>query len=527
MSSPKDACTAGTGLRALNSSRSSRTNAPETRLQPSLRTRLHDFPWRVVLVTLLLPLSLVPIVILSAIAEMASQNYIRGRSCYPNGLWKEAAGATWRIMDSTYFFTPNLSFGNMTFTQVKVTDIAWDLLVGRGGQMGLAWVNWVVLNEWLVFHLERWSTSYKMYSTFALQTTSWTMLGVAAKEFLCFGEKSWARLFRWLAMASILISTLYVLAFPTLMAAMTGYITTYVPYVEDSNHDLIEWSNVDEIVRTVVHGGTAIGFEQDSFFVTVKDAELVQTIDHCEYHRRLHSYLACLTACLVIAEHATANNTDIYTWSSWPRPIEKLGNDDSETRSKVFRIDSGANWEFERTTQTLNSTLTIEVPASTGKPLRDLVAPQEQYYSIGGRYGESYASSWIRSHSSCKPSETYQWGFSYIFLFMVSIFNFLWSFIMIAMWLDTRRGSRMYKSGRRPGLLRSVLDLAAAVREELGPEAEVLGERELRWRLTVRGGMLEVPKGELRVRRVRSDDEGGLEVRERSRTGKFTRGSTF
>ncbi|KAF2628365.1 hypothetical protein BU25DRAFT_457697 [Macroventuria anomochaeta] len=70
---------------------------------------------------------------------MASQNYIRERSCYPNRLCKEAAGATLRIMDSTYFFTPNPSFENTTFTQVKVIDIAWYLIVG-GGQMGLAWL---------------------------------------------------------------------------------------------------------------------------------------------------------------------------------------------------------------------------------------------------------------------------------------------------------------------------------------------------------------------------------------------------
>lgn len=190
MSIRKDEFTTGIAPLDRNTRRTSSTSAPEVQRSTSLRSKLNDFPWRIFLITLLLPLSLTPIIILSAIAEMASQNYIRGQSCYPNGLWKEAAGATWRIMDSTFFFTPNLNFGNMTFTQVKVIDIAWDLLIGRGGQMGLVWVNWVVFNEWLVFHLERWKTSYKMYSTITLQTTSWTMLGVAAKEFLFFGERS-------------------------------------------------------------------------------------------------------------------------------------------------------------------------------------------------------------------------------------------------------------------------------------------------------------------------------------------------
>lgn len=85
----------------------------------------------------------------------------------------------------------------------------------------------------------------------------------------------------------------------------------------------------------------------------------------------------------------------------------------------------------------------------------------------------------------------------------------------------------MYKSGRRPGLLRSVLDLAAAVREELGPDADVLEEEELRERLNASGSMLEVPKGELRIRRIGNEDDDGLGKGQRSWTGNLTRGSTF
>jgi hypothetical protein len=51
-------------------------------------------------------------------------------------------------MDSSYFFMPNLSFGGMTFTQVKVIDIAWDLYVGHGGQMLLAWMNLSSVTAW-------------------------------------------------------------------------------------------------------------------------------------------------------------------------------------------------------------------------------------------------------------------------------------------------------------------------------------------------------------------------------------------
>lgn len=264
---------------------------PELQHTGFLRSKLHGFPWRIFFITSLLPLSLAPIVLLSSIAETASQNYIRGRACYPNGLWKEAAGATWRIMDSTYFFTPNLSFGNMTFTQVKVIDIAWDLFIGRGGQMALAWVNWRVFNEWIVYHAERWRTGYKMYTAVALQTTSWTMMGVAAKEFFCFWERSWGRFFRWLAMFCMFISTLYVLAFPTLMAAMTGYITTYEPYLEDYERNLIEWEKVDQLMG-IVHDAKRLGLGYiDPLLVIENDKEVYQAWSDCKSQ---HS--ACLSA---------------------------------------------------------------------------------------------------------------------------------------------------------------------------------------------------------------------------------------
>ncbi|XPS79015.1 hypothetical protein M3J07_011022 [Ascochyta lentis] len=436
---------------------------------------------------------------------MASQNYIRGRSCYPNGLWKEATGATWRIMDSTYFFTPNLSFGNMTFTQVKVIDIAWDLIIGRGGQMCLAWVNWRVFNEWLVYHLERYRTSYKMFASVTLQTTSLTTLGVLAKEFLCFGEKSWRRFFRWLAMFCMLISTLYVLAFPTLMAAMTGYITTYEPYVEDYNHNLVEWKKVDEIVG-FISGADGIGFDETHIWVTSQDEKLLHAVD------------------AFISKYTNANNTQTYE-NTVVDKTQKYNTPGQKSNVTIFQAGAGTNWEFENVVTTVrNSNVSITTYLSTGKPFGDTIAPLEQYYSITGRYGDQYNSTYIKNHSSCKPSESYQWGFSYIFLFMVSIFNFLWSVIMFCMWLDTRRGSRMYKNGRRPGLLRSVLDLSAAIREDLGAEADDLEEEDLRRKLVRSGGALMVPKEELRVRRA---ETGELGTRKRSWKSEFIRGSTF
>lgn len=166
-------------------------------------------------------------------------------------------------------------------------------------------------------------------------------------------------------------------------------------------------------------------------------------------------------------------------------------------------------WDFEEQTS-------IEIPPA---------AEQYKYaFAFKQRGNDLYNATYLIEHGSCKPSEEYQWGFSYIFLFMVSIFNFIWTSIMVGMWLDIRRGSRMYKSGRRPGLLRSIMDYSAAIREELGAETEYLDEEELRKRIRDSGGALVVPKTELRVTRADTSEQGG---RKRSWKRSLTKGSTF
>lgn len=95
---------------------------------------------------------------------------------------------------------------------------------------------------------------------------------------------------------------------------------------------------------------------------------------------------------------------------------------------------------------------------------------------------------------------------------------------MVGMWMDTRRGSRVYKSGRRPGLLRSIVEYATAVREEIGEGVEDLEEEELKEKLRSSAGRLVVPKAELRVRRVHTGQEG---LRRRGWKRRLTRGSTF
>jgi hypothetical protein len=54
-------------------------------------------------------------------------------------------------------------------------------------------------------------------------------------------------------------------------------------------------------------------------------------------------------------------------------------------------------------------------------------------YAFGSRQLDMYNVTYLLEHGSCKPSEIYQCAFSYIFLFMVSVFNFVWTCIVVGM----------------------------------------------------------------------------------------------
>ncbi|CAI6332361.1 unnamed protein product [Periconia digitata] len=479
-------------------------NRPNTTF--STRTTIETFrsiSWHLFAVVMSLPIALSPIIILATVAEEASVNYILGRSCYPNGLWKEAEGATWRIMDSSYFFTPNLYFGAMTFSQVKVIDIAWDLVVGRGGQMLLAYANYRVFNEWLLYHLELHLTSYKLYTAVAFQTTTMATLGVLAKEFLSFGKGTWRRFFRWLAMLCMLISTLYVLAFPTLMAAMTGYISTYRAYVEDHENNLIDFDKVRRVDYIISNGSRISAEYQKDLVVTEYDKDLLRDVE------------AYLKEFVADDDWKAPQITDV--------PIEP-GFHEYLVQNRTSKF---GNKDLAEPTLSIIVTYRGLPPKTVSEGL------VEMYYTLSdsnilesGRQGDYYSALDVLKRGSCKPTETYQWGFSYIFMFMVSIFNFVWSCIMAGMWWDTTRGSRMYKAGRRPGLLRSIMDISAAIREELGSQVEDMGEDEIRIALRESEGRLVVPERELRVGRVDGHEptEG---IRKRSWKVKITKGSTF
>ena len=109
---------------------------------------------------------------------------------------------------------------HLTFTEAKAIDVLWQLFVGAGGRLWLAWVSYKVFMDSLTRLTEQAPISYNLYASLAFSTTSLWTTCIALKGLLF--SKGWrTKVFlSWFAM-----STIYVLGFPTLMSATAGYVS--------------------------------------------------------------------------------------------------------------------------------------------------------------------------------------------------------------------------------------------------------------------------------------------------------------
>lgn len=79
---------------------------------------------------------------------------------------------------------------------------------------------------------------------------------------------------------------------------------------------------------------------------------------------------------------------------------------------------------------------------------------------------------WIEQagHSSCLPSDTYQWGFSSLMLFTFSIITIMFACVMAALHWNTEWHSRASHYKQHISIYRDALDLSSELRLQLGDE---------------------------------------------------------
>ncbi|KAL0257633.1 hypothetical protein SLS55_006796 [Diplodia seriata] len=126
--------------------------------------------------------------------------------------------------DPRTIFAISLGFGSLDFAVAKGIDIAFDLIVGRGGQLLFGLIAYPVFTDVLLYSMETQSATYAYYAAVAFDTVSVSTMTQISKD-LCQRPKANRNLRIILVTTGLLLTSLYIVSFPTLASAATGYTT--------------------------------------------------------------------------------------------------------------------------------------------------------------------------------------------------------------------------------------------------------------------------------------------------------------
>ncbi|KAI1734665.1 hypothetical protein F4680DRAFT_453690 [Xylaria scruposa] len=173
-------------------------------------------------------------------------------------------GDIWTISD---FFQVTIAIGYLTFTQAKVVDISWDLVVGRGGQAILSFITWKVFADYAAVSMTSQPITFATYRTLFAETGP----SFSSTTRLVYDFIRYRGLASKLASALTIYSMILALVLPTLASAATGYVPVNEAFIRDYNDNLVEFSRLLQFYNYT----TGMGYwEYFNRTYTIDDIEL-------------------------------------------------------------------------------------------------------------------------------------------------------------------------------------------------------------------------------------------------------------
>ena len=157
--------------------------------------------------------------------------------CDPNGQFWVADGvndsgyprAFW---PSKYALSVSLSIADMQFSTAKTLDILWDLAIGRGSQAVGAMVVYYVFRKAILIRGEQEVVPLGTVISVQYETTSVPAL-VSYSKAAAWLPRRFRPSWPMLTLASLISSSIYVLALPTWLSAMTAYQSINNPMIRN------------------------------------------------------------------------------------------------------------------------------------------------------------------------------------------------------------------------------------------------------------------------------------------------------
>lgn len=173
----------------------------------------------------------------------------------------------------------------LSFAKAKLIDVVWDLVIGQGGRLLLAWISYHVFMDGLTRLMETSAVSYRLYASIVFETSSLTSTWCALKAvFTAHGWRGRAFL-AWFGLA-----TLYVLAYPTLMSAATGYLNPSEIRYRVQNDILISPDSNDLTYCIQIHNAPLIGLPDGCMIMGPSDNQLLESYHEDRFEKLRSNY---------------------------------------------------------------------------------------------------------------------------------------------------------------------------------------------------------------------------------------------
>ncbi|KAI2464921.1 hypothetical protein F4781DRAFT_50200 [Annulohypoxylon bovei var. microspora] len=374
-------------------------------------------------------------------------------ACQPDGSFSPYA-ESYNAWDwsSSGFFEITLVFGTLSFTVAKVIDICWDVIIGRVGQATLAMFSWHVFSQYTTTSMDKSPVTYRTFWVIFLhkEPTFFSIINLM-RDFI-----SYRRLHSVVAMLFMIVTMAFILIFPTLASAMTGYTPVNKAFIQGKSGNLIPFSDF-KAVAYVVHDGDRINLTSDAYITRSLNPYYADPIiwggnGWVSYHGCTSGGCDLLSS---VSDYVSSygfygtNNTKSIWQGTKKLPAPTLN-------ISAYYIPPGDlfgnGW----------------IDTSSGqKPFQN--ETNLTYVASNRTYDLSY----ISSNGSCQPVlNEYQWGFSFAQLFILSILLSIWTFGISTMWLRAHFKLPLRGHPETPRGWKAVTLLADNMNMEL-PEADI------------------------------------------------------
>ncbi|SMR52928.1 unnamed protein product [Zymoseptoria tritici ST99CH_1E4] len=365
--------------------------------------------------------------------------------------------------DPRLFLSITLAFGNLNFPQAKAIDVCWDFAIGRGGQALVAILVYPTMRKSLLTLLEKRPLRMPLVTSLTFEHFSVWSWWALAKEMI----HSWS----WRLSAYLYIVS-YLLAFGTLVPAMTGYQAKQAPFYRSGNN-LMDYSKVRLVPAATVTDADRLGLPSQ---VTVWGST-------SDPNYPLWNYTALAGVCNstyrssgIEANGTLRSNDTVYgdVWSGTYAPTEvsdlftidwffNQTPPDSRSASTYASRYGALGW---RDCTTSNITIANYTHSLRAPPLHFEYQP-DLYLDENGKVLDEH---WLQKVSTCQTLETYQWGFSSLMLFTFCMATAIFLTVLLTLNLDIYLNSQVNRVHQDFSLHRDILDYASEIQAEVGKD---------------------------------------------------------